>query len=57
VTNLARTIKALKAENIWVIGLDGSTETSLYQIDLSVRRRNPEPSEPIIIALGVLKSI
>jgi 23S rRNA (guanosine2251-2'-O)-methyltransferase len=35
VTNLARTIKALKAENIWVIGLDSSTETSLYQIDLS----------------------
>jgi 23S rRNA (guanosine2251-2'-O)-methyltransferase len=35
VTNLARTIKALKEENIWVIGLDSSTETSLYQIDLS----------------------
>ncbi|AYQ56934.1 23S rRNA (guanosine(2251)-2'-O)-methyltransferase RlmB [Bathymodiolus thermophilus thioautotrophic gill symbiont] len=35
VTNLARTIKALKENNIWVIGLDGSTETSLYQVDLT----------------------
>ncbi|CAC9609543.1 23S rRNA (guanosine(2251)-2'-O)-methyltransferase (EC 2.1.1.185) [uncultured Gammaproteobacteria bacterium] len=35
VTNLARTIKALKEKNIWVIGLDGSTETSLYQVDLT----------------------
>lgn len=35
VTNLARTIKALKEENIWVVGLDGATETSLYQIDLT----------------------
>ncbi|BAS67731.1 23S rRNA (guanosine(2251)-2'-O)-methyltransferase RlmB [Bathymodiolus septemdierum thioautotrophic gill symbiont] len=36
VTNLARTIKALKEENIWVIGLDGSTKNSLYQIDLTI---------------------
>ncbi|WXT99862.1 MAG: 23S rRNA (guanosine-2'-O-)-methyltransferase RlmB [Catillopecten margaritatus gill symbiont] len=35
VTNLARTIKALKEENIWVVGLDGATETSLYQVDLA----------------------
>jgi 23S rRNA (guanosine2251-2'-O)-methyltransferase len=35
VTNLARTIKALKGKNIWVIGLDGSAETSLYQVDLT----------------------
>lgn len=35
VTNLARTIKALKEINIWVVGLDGSTKTSLYQIDLT----------------------
>ncbi|CAB5502741.1 23S rRNA (guanosine(2251)-2'-O)-methyltransferase (EC 2.1.1.185) [uncultured Gammaproteobacteria bacterium] len=35
VTNLARTIKALKEEDIWVVGLDSSTKTSLYQIDLS----------------------
>ena len=34
VTNLARTIKALQKENIWVVGLDGSTNTSIYQIDL-----------------------
>uniref|UniRef100_UPI0034E00151 23S rRNA (guanosine(2251)-2'-O)-methyltransferase RlmB n=1 Tax=Candidatus Thiodubiliella endoseptemdiera TaxID=2738886 RepID=UPI0034E00151 len=35
VTNLARTIKALKEANIWITGLDGSTETSLYQVDLT----------------------
>ncbi len=35
VTNLARTIKALKQQNIWVIGLDGATDQSLYQIDLT----------------------
>lgn len=35
VTNLARTIKALQKENVWVVGLDGSTKTSIYQIDLT----------------------
>ncbi|SMN15011.1 23S rRNA (guanosine-2'-O-)-methyltransferase rlmB [uncultured Candidatus Thioglobus sp.] len=35
VTNLARTIKALQQENVWVVGLDGSTNTSIYQIDLT----------------------
>ncbi len=35
VTNLSRTIKALQKQNIWTIGLDGSTNTSLYQIDLT----------------------
>ncbi|MDC9714210.1 MAG: 23S rRNA (guanosine(2251)-2'-O)-methyltransferase RlmB [Gammaproteobacteria bacterium] len=35
VTNLSRTIKALKEQNIWVLGLDGSTNKSLYQIDLT----------------------
>ena len=35
VTNLARTIKALQQENIWVVGLDGSTDTSIYQINLT----------------------
>lgn len=35
VTNLARTIKALKEKNIWVVGLDSATKTSLYQIDLT----------------------
>ena len=34
VTNLSRTIKALKECGIWVIGLDGATDQSLYQIDL-----------------------
>ncbi len=34
VTNLSRSIKALQEQNIWVVGLDGSTNTSLYQIDL-----------------------
>ncbi len=35
VTNLSRTIKALQDHNIWVIGLDGATDHSLYQIDLT----------------------
>lgn len=39
VTNLARTIKAIKAQNIWVIGLDGATnesgEQSIYKTDLT----------------------
>ncbi len=35
VTNLSRSIKALQEQNIWVVGLDGSTNTSLYQIDLT----------------------
>ncbi|WP_428087071.1 23S rRNA (guanosine(2251)-2'-O)-methyltransferase RlmB [Candidatus Thioglobus sp.] len=35
VTNLARTIKALQEENIWVVGLDGATDTAIYQIDLT----------------------
>ncbi|KAA0446181.1 MAG: 23S rRNA (guanosine(2251)-2'-O)-methyltransferase RlmB [Candidatus Thioglobus sp.] len=35
VTNLARTIKALKQENIWVLGLDGTSKTAIYQIDLT----------------------
>ena len=34
-TNLSRTIKALKDQNIWVVGLDGATDQSLYQIDLT----------------------
>lgn len=43
VTNLVRTIKALKEQNIWIVGLDGSTNTSLYQIDLTT---------PIAIIIG-----
>jgi 23S rRNA (guanosine2251-2'-O)-methyltransferase len=35
VTNLARTIKALQQENIWVVGLDGAARQSIYQIDLT----------------------
>lgn len=35
VTNLSRTIKALKEKNIWVIGLGGGANQSLYQIDLT----------------------
>lgn len=35
VTNLARAIKALQQQDIWVVGLDGSTNTSIYQIDLT----------------------
>jgi len=35
VTNLSRSIKALQKQDIWIIGLDGSTDQSFYQIDLS----------------------
>ncbi|QKQ24043.1 23S rRNA (guanosine(2251)-2'-O)-methyltransferase RlmB [Candidatus Ruthia endofausta] len=35
VTNLSRTIKALQQQNIWIIGLDASANTSIYQIDLT----------------------
>ena len=43
VTNLARTIKALQQENIWIVGLDGSTNTSIYQINLT---------EPTALVMG-----
>lgn len=35
VTNLARTLKALQDCGVWSIGLDGHTQTSLYQVDLT----------------------
>ena len=34
VTNLARTLKMLQQEGIWLIGAAGEAETSLYQADL-----------------------
>ena len=35
VTNLTRTIKALQKNGLWVIGLDGSTSTTIYDVNLS----------------------
>lgn len=35
VTNLSRTLKALQKSDVWVVGLDGATKTSIYQIDLT----------------------
>ncbi len=35
VTNLARALRILKDAGVWVIGADGGTETSLYDIDLT----------------------
>jgi len=35
VTNLARTLRQLKGEGVWLIGTEGETETSLYQQDLT----------------------
>ena len=35
VTNLSRTIKQIKKRDIWVVGLDGSTQTSLFNINLN----------------------
>ncbi|MBE8190145.1 MAG: 23S rRNA (guanosine(2251)-2'-O)-methyltransferase RlmB [Candidatus Thioglobus sp.] len=35
VSNLSRTIKALKEQNIWVVGLDAASEKSIYSTDLT----------------------
>jgi 23S rRNA (guanosine2251-2'-O)-methyltransferase len=35
VTNLARTLEALKERNIWVVGLDGEAKQGLYGADLN----------------------
>ena len=35
VTNLSRTIKEIQKYGIWVIGLDGNTKTSLYNLSLN----------------------
>jgi 23S rRNA (guanosine2251-2'-O)-methyltransferase len=34
VTNLARTLKAVKQQGVWLVGLDGESKQSLYSIDL-----------------------
>ncbi len=33
VTNLARTLRELKDAGVWITGLDGATETSIYALD------------------------
>ena len=43
VTNLVRAIKALKDKELWVIGLDGSASTSLYDVNLI---------DPTVIVMG-----
>ncbi len=35
VTNLARTLDAIKKRGIWVVGADGTAESTLYEADLS----------------------
>jgi len=35
VTNLSRTIKEIQKRNIWVVGLDGETHSSLYNVNLT----------------------
>ena len=35
VTNLSRTIKQIKKRNIWVVGLDGNTQSSIYDVNLT----------------------
>ena len=35
VTNLSRTIKQIKKRDIWVVALDGSTRTSLFDVNLT----------------------
>ncbi|GIX35703.1 MAG: 23S rRNA (guanosine-2'-O-)-methyltransferase RlmB [Lysobacteraceae bacterium] len=43
VTNLARTMKVLKAAGIWIVGLDGRAEQSIHASDLT---------GPLAIAMG-----
>ncbi len=43
VTNLARTLRALKERNIWCVGLDAGANQSLYQLDLQ---------GPLVIVMG-----
>ena len=43
VTNLVRTIKALQSKELWVVGLDGSVKTSIYDLDLC---------GPMVIVMG-----
>ena len=43
VTNLARTLKTIKDSGVWIVGLAGEAEQSLYEIDLR---------GPIAIAMG-----
>jgi len=35
VTNLSRTIQQIKKRDIWVLGLDGNTESSIYNVNLT----------------------
>ena len=35
VTNLSRTIKQIQERDIWVIGLDGNTQSSIYNVNLT----------------------
>ena len=43
VTNLVRTIKALKDKKLWVLGLDGRASTSIYDVNLI---------DPTVIVMG-----
>ncbi len=43
VTNLVRAIKALQSKELWVVGLDASLKTSIYDINLI---------DPIVIVMG-----
>ena len=36
VTNLARTLRVLREQGVWVVGAAGEAETSLYQVDFTV---------------------
>ena len=43
VTNLVRAIKALQSKGLWIVGLDASLKTSIYDINLI---------DPIVIVMG-----
>ncbi len=43
VVNLARTLRTLRDQGLWAVGLAGDTDTSLYQVDLTL---------PTVLVLG-----
>jgi len=43
VVNLARTLRSLRDQGLWVVGLAGDTDTLLYQVDLTL---------PTVLVLG-----
>ena len=41
VTNLSRTIKEIQKRDVWVIGLDGNSQSSIYSVNLCLLYTSP----------------